>query len=253
MVEKLGVTIEREKCNQVEHDLQERIKELQCLYGIAEVAERPEIRLDELYQEVVNLLPSSWQYPEITCARITIDNKKFNSKNFIDTNWKQSSDIKVHRAKVGTLEVGYIEARLELDEGPFLKEERQLIDAAAKLVSTITEHKQADEKVKDRLVLENSISQASRLFACQHDVDIKEVLRILGEAMSVNRAYIFQFRQNSRKIENTHEWCAPGTEPQIDNLQDLNPALVPWWMKKLVNSENIVIPDVDSLPAEAAT
>ena len=73
MFGKLGVTIEREKCNQVEHDLQERIKELQCLYGIAEVAERPEIRLDELYQEVVNLLPSSYQYPEITCARITID------------------------------------------------------------------------------------------------------------------------------------------------------------------------------------
>jgi len=102
---------------QIEHDSQERIKELQCLYGIVAVAERPEISLDELYQEVVNLLPASWQYPEITCARIIIDNKKFKTKNCRDTKWKQSSDIKVHGAKAGTVEVSYLEARPELDEG----------------------------------------------------------------------------------------------------------------------------------------
>jgi len=123
---------------QIEHDSQERIKELQCLYGIVAVAERPEISLDELYQEVVNLLPASWQYPEITCARIIIDNKKFKTKNYRDTKWKQSSDIKVHGAKAGTVEVSYLEARPELDEGPFLKEERQLIDAVANCLARIT-------------------------------------------------------------------------------------------------------------------
>jgi len=134
---------------QIEHNSQERIKELQCLYGIAEVAERPEISLDELYQEVVNLLPASWQYPEITCARIIIDNKKFKTKNCRDTEWKQSSDIKVHGAKAGTLEVGYIKARPELDEGPFLKEERQLIDAVAKQVVRITERKRVEEALRE--------------------------------------------------------------------------------------------------------
>lgn len=116
----------------------------------------------------------------------------------------------------------------------------------------ITERKRAEEQIRNRLVIEDAIARASRLLAYQQDADIKEILKILGEAVSVNRAYVFQFRQNGRKIDNTHEWCAPGTEPQIDNLQDLDSALVPWWMKKLGAGENIVIPDVGALPAEAA-
>jgi len=132
----------------VEHNLKERIKELDCLYGIARIAERPDFTLDELYQEVVNLLPSSWQYPEITCARITINGKKFKTENCRETEWKQSSDIKVHGAKAGILEVGYLEERPELDEGPFLKEERLLIDAAAKQLGRITDRKQMEQALQ---------------------------------------------------------------------------------------------------------
>ncbi len=137
------------KRKRAEHDLQERIKELQCLYGIAEVAERPDITSDELYQEVVNLLPSSWQYPEITCARTIIDNKEFKTKNCRDTEWKQSSDIKVFGAKAGTVEVGYLE-RPEIDEEPFLKEEKLLIDAVAERLGDITERKRMEEKIQQQ-------------------------------------------------------------------------------------------------------
>ena len=133
----------------MEHDLQERVKEMQCLYGIAEVAERPDITSDELYQAVVNLLPLSWQYPEITGARIITDSKEFKTKTYRDTQWQQSSDIKVYGAKAGTVEVGYLEERPEIDEGPFFKEERRLLDAVAKQLARITERKQAEEALKE--------------------------------------------------------------------------------------------------------
>ncbi len=133
----------------MEHDLGERMKELQCLYGIARIAERPEISLDELYQEVVNLLPSSWQYPEVTCARIAINGKESKTENYRDTEWKQSSAINVYGTKAGEVEVSYLEERPGFDEGPFLKEERWLIDAVAQRLGDITERKRAEEKLRE--------------------------------------------------------------------------------------------------------
>ncbi len=131
-----------------EHDLKERVKELQCLYGITNVAGRPGITLDELYQEVTNLLTPGWQYPEITCARIIINDKEFQSKNYRETEWRQSSNIKVRGERTGVVEVCYLEERPELDEGPFLKEERLLIGAVAERIGKTTERKQAEEALR---------------------------------------------------------------------------------------------------------
>jgi PAS domain S-box-containing protein len=78
------------------------------------------------------------------------------------------------------------------------------------------------------------------------------LLRLLGEATGANRAYIFLLRDNGSKMDNTHEWCSLGTDLQINNLQDLDPASFPWWMEKLGRGETIAVSDVGALPPEAA-
>ena len=85
--------------------------------------------MDEIIQSVVELIPFSWQYPEITCSRILLEDKEYKTENFKEANWKQSNDIFVHGKLAGVLEIYYLEERLEIDEGPFLKEERNLINA----------------------------------------------------------------------------------------------------------------------------
>jgi PAS domain S-box-containing protein len=52
-------------------------------------------------------------------------------------------------------------------------------------------------------------------------------------------------------MDNTHEWCATGIKPQIENLKDLSVDAFPSWMEKLRRFESIYIPSVDELPAEA--
>jgi len=133
--------------NQLKHNLAGRVKELRCLYGIATIAEKSKITLDELYQEVANLLPSSWQYPEICCTRITTEDKEFRTANYRDAKWKLCSDIKIGGVKAGAVEVNYLEKRPKLDEGPFSRDERRLIDAVAAQMGRITERKRAEEEL----------------------------------------------------------------------------------------------------------
>jgi len=117
--------------------LRERIKELNCLYGISQVAERHPDSLDHFFQDLVNLLPPSWQYPETTCARIIFQGRTFKTSGFKITRWRQSSQIVVYDERIGEVTVFYLEERPAADEGPFLKEERVLLDAVAERIGHI--------------------------------------------------------------------------------------------------------------------
>jgi hypothetical protein len=132
----------------IEHQFQERIKELQAFYRLSDIAQKKGITIEDLYQEVANFLPESWQYPDVTCARIVIGNKEFRTENFKDTTWKQSAPVRVFDAIVGSVDVAYLEEKAELDEGPFMKEERLLIDAIAERIGHITELKLVEESIK---------------------------------------------------------------------------------------------------------
>jgi PAS domain S-box-containing protein len=130
------------------HSLGDRVKELNCLYGISNLASRKDITLEEILQGVINLIPSAWQYPDITCARIVLEGREFRTKNFQETAWKQNSAIIVHSKRAGMVEVCYLETRPACDEGTFRKEERNLIDAIAERVGKITERKRVEEALR---------------------------------------------------------------------------------------------------------
>lgn len=112
------------------HDLAERMKELNCLYIISESIRKNQ-DTEAILQDAVKMIPPSWQYPEITSGRITFNGKTFVSKNFIESKWKQNAPIIVDKEIGGNVEVYYSEERPQIDEGPFMQEERKLIDAIA--------------------------------------------------------------------------------------------------------------------------
>jgi len=153
--------IEPEK---VEAALRERIKELNCLYGVSQLAERHIYSLDTLLQELVNFLPYSWQYPEITCARILFKGKTYTSDRFKVTAWRQSSRLYMYHEAVGECDIFYLEECPPADEGPFLKEERALLDAVAEQIGTIATRISADLELQEtnrQLTLERKALQES--------------------------------------------------------------------------------------------
>ncbi len=85
------------------------------------------------------------------------------------------------------------------------------------------------------------------------DAMINKALKIIGEFVQADRSYIFQFYDNQRLMDNTHEWCAEGIEPQIDILKQLPTDDFVWLTKKIGHNELIIVPRVSDLPDEAAS
>ncbi|NCB51028.1 MAG: diguanylate cyclase [Clostridia bacterium] len=119
------------------------------------------------------------------------------------------------------------------------------------LIEDISERKQAALTLQERIKLEMAIADASRLFVFQDQLNINEVLKIIGETVSVNRSYVFRLTENGQKMDNLYEWCSHNTEPQIDMLQGLDSAMFPWWMKQFQSGNNIIFSDIENLPPEA--
>jgi DNA-binding CsgD family transcriptional regulator len=133
----------------VEYALRERIKELNCLYGISQLAERHLHSVDNLLQELVNFLPYSWQYPEVTCARIILNGNTYFSAKFKVTEWRQAAQIYMFHEPVGEVAVFYLEECPPSDEGPFMKEERALLDAVAEQIGTIATRISAERDLQE--------------------------------------------------------------------------------------------------------
>jgi len=163
----IGNTYKRIK---LEDSLKERIKELDCLYGVSNIIEEHTSDYKKILQGIVDLLPAAWQYPEITCAKIVLNIEAFKTDNYKDTPWKQIAEIKIGHQIIGFIEVAYTKDMPVLDEGPFLKEERLLINALSERISKAVKRIRAEEELEiEKIALENK------------NIALKEILTKLNE------------------------------------------------------------------------
>lgn len=116
------------------HDQRERLKELGCINQTTYILKEGK-PIEETLQQIVLLLPAAWQYPEFTVARISFKHKVFESLDFIVTNWRMAQDFSTIDDETGEIEIFYTKEFKEESEGPFLKEERDLIQNIASLIT----------------------------------------------------------------------------------------------------------------------
>jgi len=146
IAERKQAEVERER---LLHDTGERVRELNCMFGVAESI-RKRKTLKEIFRDVAALLPSGWRYTEIAHGRVRFDGVDYVSEPFEETEWRQLSDIVVNGERRGVVEVYYLEERPELDEGPFVTQERDLIDGIAHTLGEAIGRRLAEEALLDR-------------------------------------------------------------------------------------------------------
>jgi signal transduction histidine kinase len=153
--------------------LRERVKELTALHGAARVLEHAGSPPAVILKEIVELLPPAWQYPEITAARIGLGAVEAATPDFRRTPWSQTAAFSAGEGAAGQIEVVYLEARPVIFEGPFLKEERALIQSLAQMLASYFErraaevragnaYKDLERQVRDRTADLERMNQALR-------------------------------------------------------------------------------------------
>ncbi len=125
------------------------------------------------------------------------------------------------------------------------------------LILDVTAEREAHRRLRTRLSLEQVAAKASSRFLSATTTDqfseaVERTLADLGVLLSVDRGYLFRVSPGLSRMENTHEWCAPGLEPRRDQLHDLATEAIPWARDQLMTGKPLIIPDVSTLPSEAA-
>jgi two-component system, NtrC family, response regulator HydG len=129
--------------------LAERIKELNCLYGISNLLEIQDVSLPWILMRAVELIPTALQYPEKACACIRLDNQDYRSANFRRTRWNRNTKIMLNGQHVGDLDVFYTEAISTDEDGLFLEEESLLLRAISERLSRVLWMKLSEEALKE--------------------------------------------------------------------------------------------------------
>lgn len=102
-------------------------------------------------------------------------------------------------------------------------------------------------------LLERTTSDLIALPSSALDTLIDRTLADIGTMFGADRAYLFLATDDGSAYDNTHEWCAPGVQPQRENLQGLPVALFPWWTAEMSAGRDVVLSSLDDLPPEAAS
>jgi len=154
--------------NRSRFELRERVKELTCMYNIANLSIDRELDIPLFLQQVVELLPPAYLSPEITEAMIEFDGEYFQTPGFVPSRRCQVSVIMLDGIRRGRIEVIYREPMPTLDEGPFLAEERRLLDSVVSEIAAIIRHKEAEEaqvKLQEQLRHTDRLATIGKLAA----------------------------------------------------------------------------------------
>ncbi len=206
-------------------ELRDRVREINCLYATSSIAEKRQYSLDKMLQETANIVTSGWQYRQAACARIEVEGREFRTRNFKKTDWRQTANIVAHGNKIGELEVGYLEEKPPEDEGPFLKYERDLINAVARRIARSIERRQAQESLQEsekrfRTLVENAVTG---ILIIQDDRIVyqnPEQERICGPLAALPAKLDFRFIHSDDRSE-VEQGYARLVAGQVDTL-DMN-------------------------------
>ena len=133
--------------------LEERVKEMQGVRAAAELLERNGRSLTRILEDVVDLIPPAFHYPEHTAARLRYGDTEIATEGFRETDGGLHATGETSDGETVALDVVYTTDRDEADLDPFLDEERALLDTLVRLVTNEVERRAyVDEiaRVKDR-------------------------------------------------------------------------------------------------------
>ncbi|MFO7842855.1 MAG: nucleotidyltransferase domain-containing protein [Bacteroidales bacterium] len=113
--------------------LQERAKELQCIYDIEQILSDHSSTIDNNFYKILKIIPKGWQFPNKCHAKIEYNGKEYALDTIEVTQWYQMAELVVDDNIVGKITVFYTDIPFQGD--CFLPEEKKLLNTIADRLS----------------------------------------------------------------------------------------------------------------------
>ena len=198
--------------------LKERIKELKCLYFISGLQANMHLTLDEIMKQVAQVIPQSMQYPNRASARIALRGKIFDSANYAASPCTQKEPIQVNGNIVGEIEVAYSADGTNVNEMPFLPEERILLKTISdRLAETVMLRDAESELLRNRDRLRSLVSQVTLAEERERRRLALELHDRIGQGLAVVKLKLESLKQISR---------TPAQAAKVDDVKDLLNSIV---------------------------
>jgi diguanylate cyclase (GGDEF)-like protein/PAS domain S-box-containing protein len=124
------------------------------------------------------------------------------------------------------------------------------------IVTDVTEREQAEQSLKRQLDLQALVAEVSSRVIDAGSATLEPIvgwaLERIGTVLEVDRCYLFRLTNNDTSMDMSHEWCAAGIQPFVQEFQGVSLERFPWWAARLRTRTPASIPDVSALPDEAA-
>ena len=150
--------------------LNERAKELKCIYQVCEALKNENAELIAVFKSVLEAIPSGYQYTTVCEARIILEGKQYSSPDFVETQWMQRAEIVIDNHVAGELQACYIQDVFETGM-VFLSEEQKLLNAIADHLSRFIFQRRLKKTLEISLAQENGSesNEDSTLLAYESD------------------------------------------------------------------------------------
>ncbi len=222
--------------------LNERVKELNCLYKISQLVETPGISDKHFFQGVVDLIPPAFQHSNITVCKLIINDKEFLTKNFTQTDWALHQDIVINNVKAGVIDVYHIKAIPETKDQQFLDEEKSLLNAVAEHLGRVAEHKTAEDSIFHLNKVLRAIRDVNQLIVKEKNMSalIKKSCDILTKTRGYDRACIVLFDEHDQPYKSS---LAKNTPEYVLFEKAVKKGTWDGMCRKVMDQEGIVILD----------
>jgi formate hydrogenlyase transcriptional activator len=182
------VADERDRAKGALYDLGERVKELTALHHTARLLEDEQLGVAQLLEKIAALLPPAFQYPEVTEACARYGDSVVRTPGFAETPWTLTRNFETSDGTKGALQVVYLTEKPPSAEGPFLREERHLIDSLADMVGATLDKRAADAALRESEErLRNARDRARLLLeitnAVVSELDLRRLLNAVSQLL----------------------------------------------------------------------
>ncbi len=140
------------------------------------------------------------------------------------------------------------------EKGRAVKNQEGKVEYLDGFIHDITKRKESEQDLVEQTALQELLMNISNDFINvrqdKTDEAIHSDLAILGQFSKTDRAYVFKYDHTAGICINTHEWCAEGITPQIEELQAVPIDSIIDITREHMAGKAVHIPEVQALPAE---